>query len=403
MGKKSKNKKSGNNKKELCNSILAVLSAHPKKIFNYKQLSGALLITEPSEKRLISDILFELAGKDAVEEVTTGKFRLKARGGTVIGTVDMARGGYGYVVSDTLKDDIFVSQNNLNHALNGDTVKVLVYAQKKSRSLEGEVVEIIERARENFVGTIEIAERFAFLVPDSRQMPFDLFIPLDKLKGAKKGQKAVARLTEWPKNAKNPYGEVIEVLGNQGENDTEMHAILAEYGLPYQFTGEVEEEAERINEKITPEDYRNRRDFRDVPTFTIDPEDAKDFDDALSLRSLPDEKWEVGVHIADVTHYVKPDTLIDEEGLQRATSVYLVDRVVAMLPERLSNFICSLRPNEEKLCFSAVFVLNSRAELLEEWFGRTIIKSDRRFSYKEAQQVIDTGEGDMSSEIVNLE
>ena len=402
MGKKSKNKKSGNNKKELCNSILAVLSAHPKKIFNYKQLSGALLITEPSEKRLISDILFELAGKDAVEEVTTGKFRLKARGGTVIGTVDMARGGYGYVVSDTLKDDIFVSQNNLNHALNGDTVKVLVYAQKKSGSLEGEVVEIIERARENFVGTIEIAERFAFLVPDSRQMPFDLFIPLNKLKGAKKGQKAVARLTEWPKNAKNPYGEVIEVLGNQGENDTEMHAILAEYGLPYQFTGEVEEEAERINEKITPEDYRNRRDFRDVPTFTIDPEDAKDFDDALSLRSLPDEKWEVGVHIADVTHYVKPDTLIDEEGLQRATSVYLVDRVVAMLPERLSNFICSLRPNEEKLCFSAVFVLNSRAELLEEWFGRTIIKSDRRFSYKEAQQVIDTGEGDMSSEIVTL-
>jgi ribonuclease R len=390
------------NKKELSNNLLAVFSAHPKKVFNYKQLSGNLLISDPAEKRMITELLYELKAKETLEEVSTGKFRLIARGGTVIGTVDMARGGYGYVVSETLKDDIFISQNNLNHALNGDTVKVLVYAIKKSRALEGEVVEIIERARDTFVGTVEIAERFAFLVPDSRRMPFDLFIPLDKLNGAVKGQKAIARLTEWPRNAKNPFGEIIEVLGNQGDNDTEMHAILAEFGLPYKFTAAVEEEAARINDRITEEDYRSRRDFRAIPTFTVDPDDAKDFDDALSLQPLSDGKWEVGVHIADVSHYVKPDTLIDEEGLQRATSVYLVDRVVAMLPERLSNYICSLRPNEDKLCFSAVFIMNDQADLLGEWFGRTIIKSDRRFTYREAQQVIDTGEGDMNSEILKL-
>jgi len=403
MGKKLRNNKPGRiDKKELSNSILAVFSAHPKKIINYRQLAAALLITDPSEKRVISDLLYELKEKDAVEEVSTGKFRLKARGGTVIGTVDIARGGYGYVISENFKDDIFVSQNNLHHALNGDTVKVLVYAHKKSSSPEGEVVEIIERERETFVGTIEIANRFAFLVPDSRHMPFDLFIPLDKLKGAKSGQKAIARLTEWPANAKNPFGEIIEVLGNQGENETEMHAILAEFGLPYEFSEEVEEEATRINERITEEDYKKRRDFRSVPTFTIDPEDAKDFDDALSLKSLEGKRWEVGIHIADVTHYVHPDTLIDDEGAQRGTSVYLVDRVVAMLPERLSNFICSLRPNEDKLCFSAVFEITDNAQITGEWFGRTVIRSDRRFSYKEAQKIIDTGEGDLSHEMLTL-
>lgn len=401
-GKKQRNKKPGINKKELSNSILAVFSAHPKKTFNYKQLAGSLLITDPAEKRLITEILYELKEKGTLDETSTGKFRLKAAGGTVIGTVDMARGGYGYVVSDTLKEDVFVSQNNLNHALNGDTVKVLVYAHKKTRGLEGEVVEIIERARETFVGTVEMAGKFAFLVPDSRQMPFDLFIPLDKLNGARQGQKAIAKLTEWPRNAKNPFGEVVEILGNQGDNDTEMHAILAEFGLPFKFQEEVEEEAARINDRITAADYKARRDFRTVPTFTIDPDDAKDFDDALSIQPLSDGKWEVGVHIADVTHYVSPETIIDEEALQRGTSVYLVDRVVPMLPERLSNFICSLRPNEDKLCFSAVFVMNDEADVLDTWFGRTVIKSDRRFTYREAQQIIDSGEGDLNREVLKL-
>jgi ribonuclease R len=233
-------------------------------------------------------------------------------------------------------------------------------------------------------------------------MPFDMFIPLDKLNGAESGQKAIARLTDWPKRAKNPFGEIIEVLGNQGENETEMHAILAEFGLPFKFSEEVEEDAARINDRITEADYRSRLDFRMVPTFTVDPDDAKDFDDALSLKPLENGNWEVGIHIADVTHFVKPGTLVDEEALQRATSIYLVDRVVPMLPERLSNYLCSLRPNEEKLCFSAVFVMNDKAEVLEEWFGRTVIKSDRRFTYNEAQQVIDTGEGDMSVEILKL-
>lgn len=382
--------------------MLAVFTTHPKKAFNYKQLAGALLITDPAEKKMVTSLLGELKQKEAIEEVSTGKFRLKSRGGTVIGTVDMARGGFAYIVSETFKDDIFVSQENLHHALNGDTVKVLVYAHRKSSRLEGEVVEILERARETFVGTVEIAGRLAFLVPDTRQMPFDLFIPLDKLKGAGKGQKAIARITEWPANARNPFGEIVEVLGNQGDNETEMHAILAEFGLPFKFTEDVEEEAARMGDHITEADIKARRDFREVPTFTIDPADAKDFDDALSLRRISPDRWEVGVHIADVTHYVNPGTLIDEEGLQRATSVYLVDRVVPMLPERLSNYICSLRPNEDKLCFSAVFVMNERAELLDEWFGRTIIRSDRRFSYEEAQQIIDTGEGDLKDEMLML-
>jgi ribonuclease R len=379
-----------------------VFAQHPKRIFNYKQLAAHLLITIAAEKKLITEILVELKEKEALEELSTGKFRLKARGGYVIGKIDMARGGYGFVVSETVRDDIFISQNNLNHALDGDTVKVLLYAHKKTKALEGEVVEILERARETFVGTIEISGRYAFLIPDSKKMPFDMFIPTDKLNGAEKGQKAIVRLTEWPKHTKNPFGEVIEVLGNEGENDAEMHAILAEFGLPFRFSEDLEEEAARISDRFTESDYRMRRDFRDIPTFTIDPDDAKDFDDALSLRELAGGKWEVGVHIADVTHYVHPDAMLDEEALQRATSVYLVDRVVPMLPERISNMLCSLRPHEEKLCFSAVFEMNDQTEILGEWFGRTIIRSDRRFTYREAQQVIDTGTGDMSREILKL-
>jgi ribonuclease R len=392
----------GFNKKELSNNILAIFSSQPKRIFNYKQLSASLLITDKAEKKLITDLLYELKEKEALEEVSTGRFRLKSRGGYVIGTVDMARGGYGYIVTESVKEDIFVSQNNLNHALDGDSVKVLIYAHKKSKALEGEVIEIIERARETFVGTIEISGRYAFLTPDSKQMPFDLFIPLDKLNGAANGQKAIARLTEWPPKAKNPFGEIIEVLGNQGENETEMHAILAEYGLPYKFSEELEEAAARISDRISETECRSRRDFRSVPTLTIDPDDAKDFDDALSLKQFADGKWEVGVHIADVTHFVCPGSPVDEEGLNRATSVYLVDRVVPMLPERLSNYICSLRPGEEKLCFSAVFIMNEEADVLEEWFGRTVIKSDRRFTYREAQQIIDTGEGNLSREVLKL-
>jgi ribonuclease R len=400
--KRQKIRNKGMGKKELSNSLLAVFSKHPRKLFNYRQLAGHLLITDPSEKKMITEVLYELKEKEALEEISAGKFRLKARGGYIIGTVDMAAGGYGYVVSETLKEDVFISQNNLNHALNGDSVKVLLYAHKKTSSLEGEVVEILERARETFVGTVEISDKYAFLSPDSKQMPFDMFIPLDKLNGVRNGQKAIARLTEWPRRAKNPYGEIIEVLGNQGENETEMHAILAEFGLPFRFSEDLEEEAARINDRLGASEFKNRRDFRDIPTFTIDPDDAKDFDDALSVREIPGGNLEVGVHIADVTHYIRQNTLLDGEALQRGTSVYLVDRVIPMLPERISNYLCSLRPREEKLCFSAVFEMNEKAEILGEWFGRTVIRSDRRFTYREAQQVIDTGEGHMSRELLKL-
>ena len=282
-------------------------------------------------------------------------------------------------------------------------VKVYVYpARKRRNSYEGEVIQIIERARDSFVGIIEISKDFAFLLPDNRKMPYDLFIPLDKLNGAKNGEKAIARITDWPEKVKNPFGEVVEVLGQPGENETEMHSILAEFDLPYKFPEEVNQAAEEISDVIPEDEIKKRRDFRKITTFTIDPHDAKDFDDALSLEKLDNGLFRIGVHIADVTHYVTPKSIVDEEGSDRATSVYLVDRVVPMLPERLSNFICSLRPDEEKLCFSAVFDMNENAEVVSEWIGRTIIKSDRRFAYEEAQELIEGKEGELKEEVLLL-
>jgi ribonuclease R len=331
------------------------------------------------------------------------KFNSKSNAKVFItGTVDMTRMGSGFISSDDIEDDVFVSAKNLNTALHGDKVKVSLYAGRKGARPEGEVVEIIERWRTSFVGTIEIMPNFAFLMPDNKNMPFDLYIPISKLNGAKQGQKAVARVTDWNSRSKNPVAEIINVLGDPGLHSTEMHAILAEFELPYQFTGEVESDAEMIRSEITEADVKERRDFRDVPTFTVDPADARDFDDALSLKQLENGNWEAGIHIADVTHYVKPGSLTEEEAKQRATSVYLVDRVVPMLPERLSNNICSLNPSEDKLTYSAVFELNDKSEILNEWFGRTIINSDRRFSYSEAQYVIDTGEGEMKDQILML-
>ncbi len=320
----------------------------------------------------------------------------------ITGTVDMTRMGYGFISSDDMEDDVFVSARNLNTALHGDKVKVWLYARRKGARPEGEVVEIIERWRTTFVGTVEIMPNFAFLMPDNKNMPFDLYIPTSKLNGAKQGQKAVARVTEWNPKSKNPVAEIINVLGDPGLHSTEMHAILAEFELPYQFTEEVENDAEKILSGITEADIKERRDFRNIPTFTVDPADARDFDDALSMQQLANGNWEVGVHIADVTHYVKPGSLTEEEAKQRATSVYLVDRVVPMLPERLSNNICSLNPSEDKLTYSAVFELNDNSEVLNEWFGRTIINSDKRFSYSETQYVIDTGDGEMKDQILVL-
>ncbi len=404
MGRKKRKKKKSAyfNKKSLTSSILGLFSKNPKKTFNNKQIAKQFKITDTSTRRLIVEVLGELKDANDLEEIYPGKYKLRSRTGHVIGKVEIAAGGYGFVSSESVSEDIFISQRNLNRALNGDTVKVYLYAKKKSRSPEGEVIEIIERARDTFVGIVEVSRNFAFFLPDSRQMPYDLFIPLDKLNGAADGQKVIAKITEWPRNSKNPFGEIIEVLGAPGDNETEMHAILAEFGLPYKFPEEVEKEAEAIPEKITKADYQKRRDFREIPTFTIDPEDAKDFDDALSLQKLPNGNWEAGIHIADVSHYVRPKTLLNQEAYKRGTSVYLVDRVVPMLPEKLSNNVCSLRPNEEKLCFSAVFELDDNAKVLNRWFGKTIIYSNRRFTYKEAQKIIDTGNGDLKDEILTL-
>jgi ribonuclease R len=396
------NKNRGSSKESVANQIRDVLSKNSQQSFNYKQIAKRLNINDPSEKQAISDALKELTKKGVIKEINQGKYMIKESRGYITGTVDLTRMGYGFISTDDLEDDVFVSANNLHTALHGDTVKVLLFAKRKGARPEGEVVEIIERWRTSFVGTIELMPNFAFLIPDNKNMPFDLFIPLSKLNGAKQGEKAVAKVVDWDPKSKNPVAEIINVLGMPGENDTEMHAILAEFELPYHFTEEVEADAEKIPAAITPEDIKARRDMRGVPTFTIDPEDAKDFDDALSLKQLANGNWEVGIHIADVTHYVKPGSLLEDEAKQRATSIYLVDRVVPMLPERLSNHICSLNQDEDKLTYSAIFELNDKSEIINEWFGRTIINSDKRFSYKEAQKVIDTGEGDMKDQIVVL-
>ncbi len=399
---RNKAKKAGENKKALTNKILSVFSEDAGRQLNYKQLARLMHIEDNESKKLLNSCLVEMAAREELEEVSRGKFRLVTKGAYIIGKVDLTAKGSAYIVSDQIDKDVFVAAKNLGHALNDDIVKVYVYAQRKRQHVEGEVVEIIKRSRDTFVGIVEVSKHFAFLVPESNQMPFDIFIPLDKLNKAQSGMKAVAKIAEWPEKQKNPIGEIIEVLGKPGENNTEMHAILAEFGLPYKFHERVLQYAEDLPEDITEEEIAKRRDFRSIPTFTIDPFDAKDFDDALSFRELKNGNIEVGVHIADVTHYVRPNTVLEKEAFQRATSVYLVDRVVPMLPEKLSNKVCSLRPNEDKLCYSAVFELDAKAHIVNQWFGRTIINSDRRFTYEEAQEVIETGKGDMQHEILTL-
>ena len=401
-GKKKKSPAKSERRNSLTKEVLGIFTGNPNKTFNHKQIAKLISIRDTDSRRIIINALGFLKGQEEIVEIYPGKFKLKSKGGYILGKVDMTQYGYAYIVTEDIKEDIYVSKDNLNHSLNGDQVKVYMYARRKGKRLEGEVVEIIERARETFVGIIEVSPHFAFLNCGSKEMPYDLFISPDKLKGARDGQKAIARIIDWPKGSKNPVGEILEVLGDPGENEVEMHAILAEFELPWKFPDEVNRASEQIDAAITPDDYRSRRDFRKVPTFTIDPFDAKDFDDALSLRKLKNGNWEVGVHIADVTHYIKSKSIIDQEGYARGTSVYLVDRVVPMLPEKLSNFICSLRPGEEKLCYSAVFEINDKAEVLEEWFGRTVIHSDCRFTYEEAQEIIESGKGNMADEILTL-
>ncbi len=397
-----KNKKTGTlNKKKLKSAILSILYEEPTKTVNYKQISTWLNIKDSETRMLVNVVLQELADDETLDQISRGKYRLKAKTGTVSGIVELQPQGFAYVNSDELDKPVLVSSRNLKHAMEGDKVRLHLYARRKKHDLEGEVVEIIERAKSVFVGTVQVSRNFAFLVP-SGKVGFDIFIPMEKLNGAKDGQKAIAEIVEWPTHARSPFGQITEVLGNTGDNDAEMHAILAEFELPHKFPENVDRAAEKIPLEIPEEEYNKRRDVRNVTTFTIDPLDAKDFDDALSLRKLENGNWEVGVHIADVTHYVVPNSIIEDEAQKRATSVYLVDRVVPMLPERLSNGVCSLRPNEDKLCFSAIFELDENALVKKEWFGKTVIHSNRRFAYEEAQEIIENKTGELSDELLTL-
>lgn len=403
-GKKKKTKKQDNrlNKKILTNGIMGYFFDNPQKVFNYKQIASHFNIKDEGVKNQINAILIELRDEGTIVEISRGKYKYTPHKGYITGKVELTQKGAGFIISEESEEDIFVTQSNLNHALNGDIVKVHLFAKQRGRKPEGEVIEIIQRGNKQIVGVIEISKNFAFLVSPSRQMPYDIFIPINKIMNAQNGDKVVVKITDWPAKHKNPFGEVVEVLGQPGTNETEMHAILAEFGLPYDFEQNVKQEAEKIPEKITKADYESRRDFRDVPTFTIDPEDAKDYDDALSLQKLGNGHWQVGVHIADVTHYVTPGTVLDDEAYNRGTSVYLVDRVVPMLPEKLSNQVCSLRPNEEKLCYSIVFEMDDNADIHDQWIGRTIIKSDKRLAYEEAQKIIEGGDGELKDEILFL-
>ena len=404
--KKKKSSKGKTSQHDMLALITELFRAMPDKRYSIKNLVSATAATTRQEKDDVRAVVRSLLESGTIELAAEGKYRLsRSSRPTFEGTVDMTSSGALYVMVEGLDTDIYVNARNTAHAMHGDRVRVAILRNRKGAMShpEGEVVEILERSPQRYVGILELSPNYAFVKVDNRKIPTDIFVPLRNLNGAKDGQKVVVKITDWPANLKNPQGEIVDILGTPGDNNTEMHAILAEYDLPYSYPEEVERMADQLPDTISEEEIAARRDFRSVPTFTIDPDDAKDFDDALSMRRLSNGNIEVGVHIADVTHYVHPGDLIDTEGLSRATSVYLVDRTIPMLPERISNELCSLRPHEEKLCFSAVFELNEEAEVQQEWFGRTVIYSDRRFTYQEAQQVIETGEGDLTEELRTLD
>ncbi|HYK76223.1 MAG TPA: ribonuclease R [Daejeonella sp.] len=399
----SKKKKANNFDLVLTRLITDVFEKSGNKPLNYKQVASRLNLTDEEARNAVLQILKQEARKGILAEPEKGKFLLKELKTYITGKVDMTADGSAYIVSeDELEGDIYIAPRKLRNALHNDLVKVYVYAKSKGRNREGEVVEIIHRAKMEFTGIIKLSDKFAFFIPDDRKMLQDIFIPLTDINGAENGDKAIAQIVDWPEGAKNPIGQIKYVLGKQGDNNAEMNAILADYGFPLSFPEEVEKEANAISDTISAEEIKSRRDFREVLTFTIDPADAKDFDDAISFQVLPNGNYEIGVHIADVSHYVHPGLALDKEAYERGTSVYLVDRVIPMLPERLSNNLCSLRPNEDKLCFSAVFELDKKANVVEQWFGKTIIHSNQRFSYEDAQEILENKAGLYSEELLKL-
>ena len=394
-------KKKGKVIKELTRKIFRILNEDSTKSFNYKQIATKIDVKDTDGRNQIIKKLGELSGNGKIIETERGKFKINEDREYHTGTLDLTSNGNGYFICEDFEDDIFVPSVNLNKGLQDDLVRVYVYNKRKSKKLEADVVEILERAKQEFVGTLQMNKNFGFVIPDNHKMYADIFISRGKINGAEDGDKVVAKLTDWPENSKNPFGKITQVLGKPGDHDTEIHSILLEYGLPYEFPKEVEEEAQELSIEITADEIAKRRDMRSDLTFTIDPKDAKDFDDALSFTILENGNYEIGIHIADVSHYVQPKTILNDEAYDRATSVYLVDRVVPMLPEMLSNGVCSLRPNEEKLTFSAVFEMNDKAIIKKQWFGRTVTYSDKRFAYEEAQAIIES-KGNVIPEEVSL-
>lgn len=401
--KNNYDKKSNKLKQSLVHTIRKMLEKKPNTIYSHKQICDMVDAKEGSLRTLVFTVLKDLVKQDILTAESYDTFKINSSNSKIVeGIISVTSKGFAFVSIEGEENDVFIAANNTQQALNGDKVKIQILNQSK-RKAEGQVLEVIERERTQFVGTIQLHDKFAFLLPDNVKMNTDIYIPKEKLKGAKDGEKALVKITVWPKSAGNPYGEVVEVLGKTGSNDTEMISILCNNGIDYKFPNEVISEAEYVGMDLDPEEVSKRRDFRDITTFTIDPKDAKDFDDALSFKKLDNGNIEIGIHIADVSHYVRPGSAMDTEALKRSNSVYLVDRVIPMLPEQLSNLACSLRPNEDKFSFSAVFEMDETGKVYKEWFGKTVIHSNRRFTYEEAQEIIEGNDGDFKGEILTLD
>ena len=401
--KEKKPEKRSFTKEAITRQVLNFFNENSTKQFNYKQVAAALGLKKSVMKERVVDAMFDLESAGKIQRISAGKYKANMRRQTVTGVLDRESvAKKTYLIPDDGGERVWIAERSMGCALNGDKVEVVLFPRRKGKEQEGEVVNVLERKKTEFVGILEVKPTFAFLNIDKKLLTHDMFIPLEKLNGGKDGQRCVGRIVEWSSKEKNPIGEIVAVLGDVGNNDAEMHAILAEFGLPYSYPKEVEDAANEISEVIDAEEIARRKDMRDVTTFTIDPRDAKDFDDALSIRKLETGLWEVGVHIADVTHYVTPNSIIDKEAYKRATSVYLVDRTIPMLPERLCNNICSLRPNKDKLSYSVVFQLDEFAEVKSYEICRTVINSNRRFAYEEAQAIIESGEGDYATELLKL-
>lgn len=407
MSKKKKETKSKKTKgKSLKNvwqdAIMQLLDSVPGKAYSMKQLLKKLGLKKREDIKQATHLIYQLADDERIKELSNGSYITNREREELIGIVDHVSSRFAYVRLGGEKQDVYIKARDMASAVDGDSVKLEILPTRHGDHPEGRILEVIKRNRTRYVGKIELSKNFAFVVPDYRKMHQDFFVYPENINNARNGDKVIIEVTSWAEHDRKPEAKVVDVLGKAGENEAEIHSIMAEFGLPFKFSEHVERESEAIDEGITKKEIKKRKDFREITTFTIDPLDAKDFDDALSFRKLDNGNYEIGVHIADVTHYVDLKSELEKEAYDRATSVYLVDRTIPMLPERLSNGLCSLRPNEDKLTFSAVFEMDDKAKIKSEWFGRTIIHSDRRFTYEEAQEVLESGKGDYAHELITL-